>query len=90
MYENLLILDRGVSVLATIANTQELSDNEDISITSIPAVTSTIQVVKNANNQSVNTGTDTARKKTEILRAEVQAHRQAMANNALWMQHPAD
>ena len=41
-YENILISGRGGSVPGTIANAQELSENEDDSITTITGVMSTM------------------------------------------------
>jgi len=91
-YENLLISGRGVGVPGTIANAQELEDEEDDSINTITDVMSnvmgTMQMASNANAQSMNEGMTAMRQEMATLRAEVQASRQALANNAMWGQPP--
>ena len=70
-----------MSVPGKIANSQEISDNEDNSIMTITDMMSTMQIASNANIQSVNAGTDIMRKDIATLRAEVQASRQAIVKN---------
>merc|ERR1712194_847623 len=92
-YENLLISGRGVGVPGTIANAQELEDEEDNSITTITDVMSnvigTMQMASNANAQSMNAGMTAMQQEMATLLAEVQASRQALAHNAIRGQPPA-
>ena len=55
-------------------------------MTVITDVMSSFQMASNANAQSVNDGINTMRQDMATLRAEVQASRQALANNAAIMQ----
>jgi hypothetical protein len=84
-YENLLISGRGVNVPGTIANMQELTDDEDDSMKVITDIVSSFQMASNANAQLVNDGINAMRKEMATLRADVQASRQALANNAATM-----
>ena len=86
--ENLLISGRGVSGPGTIANTKELSDGEDNTITTITDVMNIMQMASNTNTQSVNRGINTTRQEMVTLSAEVQASRQVMMNTNPWMQPP--
>ena len=88
MYENILISRRGVNVSGISTNVQELSDNEDNSITIIINEMSTIQMVSNTNLQSVNMGINTMQQEMVTLKVEVHAIRQVIANNATWIQLP--
>jgi hypothetical protein len=81
-YENLLISGRGIAIPGTIANVQELTDEEDDDMTQITDVMSTFQMAANAQAQSVTDGINAMRQEMATLRAEVQAGRQALANNA--------
>jgi hypothetical protein len=47
-----------------------------------------MQMASNANAQSMNAGMTAMRQEMATLRAEVQASRQALANNAMWGQPP--
>jgi hypothetical protein len=85
-YENFLISGRGVNIPGTIANVQELTDDEDDSMTVITDVMSSFQMANNVNAQSVNEGPNAMRQEMATLRVEVQASRQALANNAAIMQ----
>ena len=70
-----------------------MSDTEDDSINTIKDVMSnvigTIQMVSNANAQSMNTGMTAMRQVMTTLQAEVQASRQALAHNTIWAPPPA-
>ena len=81
VYENISILGRVVSIMGIIAKTQELSNNQDFSVTAIMDVMSTLQMMSNTNTQSVNTMINTIRQEIATLRTQVQASRQMMANN---------
>ena len=77
-----------MGVPGTIANAQELEDEEDDSINTITYVMSnvmgTMQMLSKANKQSMSVGMTTMRQEMTTLQAEVQASRQALANNARW------
>ena len=92
-YNNLLISGRGVGIPGTIANAQELSDEENDSINAITEVTSnvmgTMQMASNVNAQSMNAGMTAMQQEMTTLRAEVQANRQALAHNVMWRHPPA-
>ena len=59
VYKILFISGSGVNVLGTIANAQELTDDEDTSITTITEVMSTMQMASNTITQTVNDGINT-------------------------------
>ena len=86
-YENLLISGRGVGVPGTIANTQDLSDEEDNSINTITDVTSnvmgTMQMARNANAKSMNAEMTAMRQEIDTFCTEVQAIRQALSHNTM-------
>ena len=89
-YKNLLISGRGVGVPGTIANAQEFLDGEDDSINTITDVMRTMQMVINVNVQLMNVWMTAMRQEMATLRVEIQASRQALANNTVWTSPPAD
>ena len=60
-YQNILILDRELIDPGRISNTQEVSGDDDISITTITEVMSTMQMTSNMNTQSMNVGINVMR-----------------------------
>ena len=92
-YENLLISGQGVGVPVTIANAQELSDEEEDSINTITDIMSnvmgTMQMASNVNVQSMNAGMTAMRQEMATSRVESQASTQVLANNAMWTPPPA-
>ena len=89
-YDNML-LSAPLGVPSTILNAQELTDEdvEDDSVGTITDVMSTMQMANNANAQTINAGMTAMLQEISTLRAEVQASRQAVANNAMYAAPPA-
>ena len=86
-YDNMLV-SAPLGVPNTILNAQELTDEDD-SVNTITDVMSTMQMASNANAQSMNAGMTAMLQEISTLRAEVQASRQAAANNAMYAAPPA-
>jgi hypothetical protein len=84
-----LILGRRVGVPGTIENTQELLDKENDGINTFTDVMSTMQMMSNANAQSVNAGMTAMGQQMVTLRVEVQSSRQVLVNNTMWTLPPA-
>ena len=61
-----MILGRGVSVPSTIANVQELFDDENDSIATITDAMSTMQMASNVNTQSVNVGINKCNRRWQL------------------------